>query len=113
MTLFRPAADEGQMQQIVGAILILFGLGWLASQLPTTPVEPPLSHETTWRRTCDGWERADWLRGDLLREQPALHPAILGLALMLFALAALVGLPSDAERKEQSQVARISSQSGP
>jgi len=101
------------MQQIVGVILILFGLGWLASQIPAAPVKQPSPHETTWRRTCEGWERADWLRGDLSREQPALHPAILGLALIFFALAALLGLSSDAEWEKRGHIARVSAQSGP
>lgn len=101
------------MQQIVGMVLILLGLGWLASEMPIAPAEQPLPRETIWRRTCEGWERADWLRGDLSREQPALHPAILGLGLMFFALAALVGLSSDAEWESQRRVVPASSPSGP
>jgi hypothetical protein len=90
------------MQQIIGVVLLLLGLGWLASQMPAAPAQPTSPHDTTWRRTCDGWERADWLRGDLSREQPALHPAILGLALMFFTLAALIGLSAEAEQKEEA-----------
>lgn len=99
------------MQQIVGVILILFGLGWLASEMPIAPAEQPPTHETTWRRTCEGWERADWLRSDLSREQPALHPAILGLGLMFFTLASLIGLSSDVEQERPRRVVRLSTQS--
>ena len=79
------------MQRIVGVLLILWGLGWLASQIPATPDHPP-PPASSWRRTCDGWERADWLSGDMSPRQPALHPVVVGLVLLLFALAGLIGL---------------------
>ena len=81
------------MRRIVGVLLILWGLGWLASQIPATPDrQPPPS---SWRRTCDGWERADWLSGDLSPRSPALHPVVVGLVLLLFASAGLVGFAPD------------------
>jgi hypothetical protein len=79
------------MQRIVGALLVLWGLGWLASEIPVAPdhEQPPMS---SWRRTGDGWERAEWLYGNVSRQPPALHPAVVGLALLLFVLAASLGL---------------------
>jgi hypothetical protein len=82
------------MQRIVGALLVLWGLGWLASEIPIAP-DHEQPRTTSWRRTSDGWERAEWLYGNGSRQPPALHPAIVGLALLLFALAALLGLAPD------------------
>lgn len=101
------------MQQIVGLVLILFGLGWLACEMPTAPAKQLSPVEVTWRRTCEGWERANWLRDDLSREPPALHPAILALVLLLFALAALMGLSSDVEQETTDRIVRLTTSSGP
>jgi hypothetical protein len=84
------------MQRIVGMLVVLWGLGWLVSQIPAAS-ESQQERAIPWRRTCDGWEPAERLRSDVLRPQPAFHPAVAGLVLMLFALAALIGLsPEDA-----------------
>jgi hypothetical protein len=85
------------MQRIVAVLLVLWGLGWLASQIPAPP-DPQPPPASSWRRTSDGWERAEWLSGNPLRRQPALHPAVVGLVLLLFASAALIGLSPDEHR---------------
>jgi hypothetical protein len=95
------------MQRVLGAILILLGLCWLASQFPVTP-EAPQPHPTQWRRTCDGWQRANWLSADVSRRPPALHPALVGLALLLFTLAALTGLSTDAGQEGRDRVSASS-----
>jgi hypothetical protein len=91
------------MWRVAAVLLILLGLGWLASRIPAAPRTPPPT--TVWRRTCDGWQRADWLNGEVSRRPPAFHPALLALVLVLFAVAALLGLaPEDrpAERRRKS-----------
>lgn len=85
------------MQRVIGVVLMLVGLGWLASEIPTAPAKQAAPEPIAWRRTCEGWQRADWLRTDLSREPPVLHPAVLGLTLLSFALAALMGLSSEGE----------------
>ena len=80
------------MQRIVGLILILWGLGWLASQMPSMSDQSRSPANSSWRRTCVGWERADRLQGDAPPPPPAVHPAVLGLGLLLFALSGLIGL---------------------
>jgi hypothetical protein len=83
------------MRWLVGVLLILLGPACPAAGLPAaTEARPPLA--TSWRRTCDGWERADWFVVDAMRQPPALHPAVVSLLLFLFALAALLGLSPDA-----------------
>lgn len=91
------------MQRIVGVVLILVGLGWLASEMPTAPAKQSPPEPIAWRRTCEGWQRADWLRTDLSREPPVLHPAVLGLTLLSFALAALMGLSPEEESRGDSE----------
>lgn len=89
------------MQRIVGMILILWGLGWLVSEMPATPEDPTVVEASAWRRTCEGWERARWFAGDLSRPRPALHPAVFGVGLLMFSLAGLIGLaPEDASSVE-------------
>jgi hypothetical protein len=90
------------MQRVVGMLLVLFGLCWLVSQLPATPQARP-SPASSWRRTCDGWQRADWLDGDAMRRPPVLHPAALGLILLLFAVAGLLAFSSDAPKTPANQ----------
>jgi hypothetical protein len=96
---FRPPVLEDYMQRTAGMLLILVGLGWLASEIPATPnAEQPRT--TSWRRTNDGWERAAWLYGEVSRRPPDLHPLVVGAAQLLFALAALVGLSPGPLRKQ-------------
>ena len=88
------------MQRIVGMLLILFALGWLASHVPATPAPDP-PRTVSWRRTSDGWQRVDSLYADVPRSQPVFHPVVVGLTLLLFASAALIGLSADAKRTGQ------------
>lgn len=79
------------MRPVVAILLVLVTVGWLASQIPAMPDDrqPPAP---TWRRTSDGWERADRIWASMAASQPVLHPAIVGLAQLCFAVAALIGL---------------------
>ena len=87
------------MQRIVAVFLLLLRLGWLASQLPATP-EMRQPRTLSWRRTSDGWEHADWLNGGMSRQRPALHPVMVALLLLLFALFALVGFSPETRQDE-------------
>jgi hypothetical protein len=57
------------------AVLLL--AGWIATDLP--PVVPPAESMTTdlWRRTRNGWERAEWLLPEPFPTPLWLHPAVL------------------------------------
>ncbi len=94
------------MQRIIGIVLVLSALGWLAGQLPgASPSAPTSASASVWRRTCDGWERSDWLANDLLRQPPAVHPAVFGLGLAFFAVAGLIGLtPEPKMRNDASRL---------
>ena len=80
------------MQRIIGLILILWGLGWFISEIPSMPESPPPAESIAWRRTCNGWQRARWLAGELPPARPALHPALFGAGMLMFSLAGLLGL---------------------
>ena len=82
------------MQRIAGLLLMLWGLGWLASQMPSA-ADQPQPPTTSWRRTCVGWERVERLQNTPSTLPPAVHPAVFGLGLLLFALAGLIGFSPD------------------
>ena len=92
------------MQRIVGVLLVLLAVGWLASQMPAPP-DTKQPRTVSWRRTSDGWERAHWLYGDRSHRPPVLHPALVGMVLLLFASSALIGLGPDAGRKGRRRAA--------
>ena len=92
------------MQRVGGALLVLLAAGWLASRIPAAPADPQ-PRETSWRRTCNGWERASWLHRPESRDRPALHPVVVGLAMVFFALAALIGLSPTAKSNPSRRVA--------
>lgn len=79
------------MRPALAILLVLGTVGWLASQIPAMPDDrqPPTP---IWRRTSDGWERAERIWASMTVSPPVLHPAIVGLAQLCFALAALIGL---------------------
>jgi hypothetical protein len=59
---------------IFAALLLV---GWVAAELP--PVVSPAESMAPdlWRRTRDGWERAEWLRPEPAPAPLWLHPAVL------------------------------------
>jgi hypothetical protein len=62
----------------IGRILALLLLvGWIATDLP--PLIAPAESMTTdlWRRTRNGWERAEWLLPESAPAPLWLHPAVL------------------------------------
>jgi hypothetical protein len=93
------------MQRIVGLLLILWGAGWLASEMPAEPDQQKHA-PIPWRHTSDGWERANWLWRNVPHPQPTLHPVVVGALLALFASAALIGLSP-----EQRDAANVPSSS--
>ncbi len=90
------------MQRLVGIMLILTGLSWWACEIPIAPTQAQ-PRTTSWRRTSDGWERATWLRGDALRRPPALHPALVGAAILLFGASALAWFSPGPQRKQPAK----------
>ena len=82
------------MQRIAGVLLILWGLGWLASEMPSMHDRAPPS-AAAWRRTSVGWERVDRLEGIEPPRPPVVHPAVFALGMLLFALSGLIGLTPD------------------
>lgn len=78
------------MRLIGGLLLVLAGLGYLASELSLGNESPQPEPTTQWRRTVDGWEKPAWLTSDLPIRRPALHPTIVGLLQMFLTLGALL-----------------------
>lgn len=76
-------------------VLILFGLGWLASEVPLPRTQPRAAVTTGWRRTRDGWEHSSCWTRDGKTRQPALHPNVVGLLEMFLAVAGLLALSKD------------------
>ncbi len=51
--------------------------GWVAAELPPVVPTAQLSPPDLWRRTRDGWERAEWLIPKAKPTPYWLHPALL------------------------------------
>lgn len=78
------------MRLIGGLLLMLLGLGWLASEVPLAKSHPAREPEADWRRTADGWEHASqWAPRPKIRP-PAVHPLVIGLLQILLTSAAFV-----------------------
>jgi hypothetical protein len=92
---FQPPVARDFMLRIIGLLFILWGLGWLASEMPSTSHPKQPSATTSWRRTSVGWERADQLQWDVSPRRPAVHPVFFSVALLSFALSGLIGLAPD------------------
>ena len=93
------------MRMILGLLLIILGLGWLASETPIGNDSLQLNCGTHWRRTVDGWERANWIVGDEVIRRPALHPTVIALLQMLLAIAALILFAGKSKQQPRSQPA--------
>ncbi len=82
------------MLRIIGMLLMLWGFGWLISEIPSTP-NPSQANAVLWRRTCTGWERADRLLADLKPREPVVHPVTVAAGLLFLALLGSIGLEPD------------------
>ena len=72
-------------------LVLVVAAGWLASEVPLaeTPAAPRQQLDC-WRRTRDGWERADWLTPPSCVRRPGLHPGVVGLLEVLVSTTALM-----------------------
>ena len=71
-------------------LAILCAACWWASEvrLPGEVQNVPAQDESVWRRTVDGWEKAnDWTFA-IDNSPPALHPSVLGLLMVTLSLSA-------------------------
>jgi len=81
-------------------VVLLIIVGWLASELrfPETPTASAKLSEKLpdcWRRTPDGWQRAEWLIPQIPVRRPALHPGVIGLMVLLVSILGLVAFPAE------------------
>ena len=65
------------MRWIGWIFALLLAVGWVATDLPPIVVPAECMSPDLWRRTNDGWERAEWLRPDPPATPPWLHPGLL------------------------------------
>jgi hypothetical protein len=91
-------------------MLVLSLLAWVGCVVPGCfwgadgPVDPPQQTRPVWRRTVNGWERADLWPGFQAhpRAEPArapIHPLVMSGLLLAGSLAALAFLGPDARAK--------------
>lgn len=90
------------MRLIGWLLLILLGLGWLASEVPLAGPQPDGRPESVWRRTRDGWEKISWWTPRTRTPRTVLHPMVVGLLEMFLALAALIAFSEATDRRSQS-----------
>lgn len=66
-------------------VAALIALGWIASNVDADRLSPgpPLAPIAPWRRTCDGWQRADWLAMPPPEQRLFLHPGWVAIAQIL------------------------------
>jgi hypothetical protein len=78
------------VRRIGWILLILFLLGWVASEVPCQGPEPLPA--TVWRRTRDGWEHRDWVLPPREPYRPALHPLVIAAMEVLLSATAMLTL---------------------
>lgn len=80
------------MRTILILSVALFGIGWVAANVPAE--QPPKSasdNQAAWRRTAHGWERATWTQPRVAPYEPTIHPlAVAGFQLWLVVAAITV-----------------------
>lgn len=81
------------MQRIGWILLILFLLGWVASEVPCQG--PDSQPATVWRRTRDGWEHRDRVLPAPEPYRPALHPVVIAAMEVLLSATAMLALTRD------------------
>ena len=85
------------MRLIGWLLLILVGLGWLASEVPLAETRPERPLKADWRRTAQGWERPSTWPAQTKIRRPAVHPVVVGLLQLFLALAVLIAFSKDAD----------------
>lgn len=92
------------MRLIVCLLLVLIGIGWLASEVQLTAAPSQGNDDTGWRRTRDGWQHQSlWTGREPVRE-PRLHPVLVGVLQLLLSAAALIALPNLNPRHVRSRL---------
>ncbi len=94
------------MKWIVLGLLLLIVAGWAASTV-SSPGPTPAEYCLTpwdWRRTRNGWQRAEWLMPPVAQRKPALHPSVVAMLELLLSIGALAAFPArGADRERSSQ----------
>jgi hypothetical protein len=89
------------MRLIGWLLLLLIGLNWLASQLPSSTQTSSSGLAANWRRTVNGWERLPLPATEGPTAAPAIHPALLGMLEILATLAAMKVFSPVAKRTQK------------
>ncbi len=94
------------MRKIGWILLILVGLGWVASEVPLSGPGPNDAPQTGWRRTAGGWEDCGVWATQPKGCRPAVHPIVLGLLQLFLASAALIAFSrgEDWDRKTAGRI---------
>ena len=82
------------MKRIAIALLVLIAMGWTtgsisASRLARADGLTPWD----WRRTCQGWQQAEWLMPPAAQRRPPLHPAVVAMLELLLSIGGLAAFP--------------------
>ncbi len=86
----RPGFGRYRVHRIGWLLLILFGLGWLACEVPLAAPKRSEALENPWRRTRHGWEEIGSLSTESRPHRPSLHPIVVALLELFLATAALI-----------------------
>ena len=81
------------MRWIGWILLILAAVGLLAAVVPPPGAPSSAAGGPVWRRTVEGWQRADWLTAEVPHWRPDLHPCVVGLLELFLSIAALAVFP--------------------
>lgn len=65
------------MRSIGWVMVVLLAASWVAAELPPMVASKPVVDQNLWRRTSNGWERADWLLPEPATPPLWLHPGSL------------------------------------
>jgi len=81
------------MRRVAVLLLLLAGITWAASELPSADAQRPVDPRTQWRRTRNGWEHPTWLtETETTTQFPNVHPGLF--ALIEFGLVSALFLAS-------------------
>jgi hypothetical protein len=80
---------------IVLGLLLLIVAGWTASTVSSPGLTPAdCLTPWDWRRTRNGWQRAEWLMPPAAQRKPALHPSVVAMLELLLSIGALAAFPA-------------------
>ncbi|MCR4414927.1 MAG: hypothetical protein NUV77_21115 [Thermoguttaceae bacterium] len=88
--LFRIPDYGPYVRHAIWIVIVLVAGGWLATELPSGSTAT--THEPSWRRTRDGWERKERVVITPPVAPPTLHPVTVALFQVLAAALALAAL---------------------